>query len=166
MPDRDRFVFVDEWRLAAPPGEVWAVVRDLTAWPEWWPSVRRTTRLALGASGNHEAWEFRFRTRLPYDMGFVAEVRQNHTAYTGEARVAGRVVGEAAWRVEPVDGGASVCFEWEVRPQLAWMRTVAPVARPAFSWNHRSLMAEGAFGLARRLDTRLLATPVGVLLPA
>jgi hypothetical protein len=46
------------------------------------------------------------------------------------------------------------------------MRAVAPIARPVFSWNHRSLMAEGASGLARHLNARLLAEPVGVLLPA
>ena len=103
--------------------------------------------MSAGTPDGGAHWEFRFRTRLPYDMGFVAEVRQNHTAYTGEARVAGRVVGEAAWRVEPVDGGAKVGFEWQVRPQPAWMRAVAPLARPVFSWNHRSLMAEAAFGL-------------------
>ena len=139
-----------------PPGDLVPVV---AVGPSGGPGERRDTRrrIALGVP---------VPDRLPYDMGFVAEVLQNHTAYTGEARVAGRVVGKAAWRVEPVDGGARVCFEWEVRPQLAWMRRVAPLARPVFSWNHRSLMAEGAFGLARRLDTRLLATPVGVLLPA
>ena len=46
------------------------------------------------------------------------------------------------------------------------MRAVAPLARPVFAWDHRSLTAEGAFGLARRLDSGLLATPVAVLLHA
>ena len=166
MPDHRRFVFVDEWRLAAPPGEVWAVVRDLTAWPEWWPSVRRTTRLALAASGSHEAWEFRFRTRLPYDMAFVADLLVEDAELRVDARATGRVDGHGIFRVEPIDGGTLVRFDWEVRPRVTWMRVVSPVARPVFGWNHRSLMAEGAFGLARRLDTRLLASPVGALLPA
>jgi hypothetical protein len=43
---------------------------------------------------------------------------------------------------------------------------VAPLARPAFGWNHRSLMDEGGRALARRLGTRLLADPLGALLPA
>jgi len=166
MGDHGRFRFVDEWRIGAAPEVVWPVVTDLENWSQWWPSVRRVAPVTAGTPDGGSQWEFRFRTRLPYDMGFVAEVLQNHLAYTGEARVAGRVVGEAAWRVEPVDGGAKVSFEWEVRPQLVWMRRLAPLARPVFSWNHRSLMAEGAFGLARRLDTGLLARPVGVLLPA
>lgn len=166
MSDRGRFVFVDEWRLAAAPGDVWAVVRDAVGWPQWWPSVRRTTRLALGAPERHEAWEFRFRTRLPYDMAFVADLRVTDAELRVDAQATGRVEGRGVFRVEPVDGGALVRFDWEVRPQPTWMRVVAPLARPVFSWNHRSLMAEGAFGLARRLDTGLLARPVGILLPA
>jgi hypothetical protein len=166
MADRGRFVFFDEWRLAAPPDEVWAVVRDLPAWPEWWSSVRRTTRLAPRTADSHEAWEFRFRTRLPYDMTFVADLLVEDSELRVDARVTGRVDGHGIFRVEPVDGGALVRFDWEVRPLVTWMRAAAPVARPLFSWNHRALMAEGAFGLARRLDAGLLAAPVGVLLPA
>jgi hypothetical protein len=164
--DFGRFRFVDEWRIGAPAEVVWPAVTDLETWSQWWPAVRRVVPLSPGTPGGGSRWEFRFRTRLPYDMGFVAEVVRDDVRHTGEARVAGRVVGAAAWRVAPVDGGAQVRFEWEVRPQPAWMRMVAPLARPMFSWNHRSLMAEGAFGLARHLDTGLLATPVGVLLPA
>jgi len=164
MPDHGRFVFFDEWRVGAAPALVWSVLTDLETWPQWWPSVRRVSRVT--SDDGPDRWEFRFRTRLPYDMWFTAEVRRDEVARTGEATVTGRVAGEAAWRVEPVDGGTRVQFDWEVRPQLAWMRVVSPLARPVFGWNHRSLMAEGAFGLARRLDAGLLASPVGVLRPA
>ena len=109
------------------------MITHLETWSQWWPSVRRVAPVSAGTPDGGLHWEFRFRTRLPYDMGFVAQVLQNHTAYTGEARVAGRVVGKAAWRVEPVDGGARVCFEWEVRPQLGLdVEAVAPLARAVF----------------------------------
>ena len=166
MADRGRFVFMDEWRLAAAPDDVWTVIRNAAAWPDWWPSVRGTTRLALGAPDRHEAWEFRFRTRLPYDIVFVADLLVTDAELRVDARASGRLDGNGVFQVEPIDGGALVRFRWQVRPRLAWMRAIAPAARPVFSWNHRSLMAEGAFGLAQRLDTGLLATPVGVLLPA
>jgi hypothetical protein len=35
------------------------------------------------------------------------------------------------------------------------MNLAAPVARPAFTWNHDALMREAAQGLARRLDAEL-----------
>ena len=166
MADRGRFVFFDEWRLAAPAGRGLGGPPGPDRLARWWSSVRRVTRLALGTSDSHEAWEYRFRTRLPYDMAFVAELLVEDSELRVDARVTGRVDGHGIFRVEPVDGGAMVRFDWEVRPLVTWMRLVSPVARPIFSWNHRSLMAEGAFGLARRLDTGLLASPVGMLLPA
>ncbi len=161
-PERGRFDFFDEWRVAARPDVVWTAVRDVGTWPQWWRSVRSVT--LLDAPGAQVVHAFRFRTRLPYDMAFVASVLHDD-GHGVEAWVTGRVDGRGSWRVEPVDGGTLVRFDWWVRPQLAWMKAVAPLARPVFSWNHRSLMAEGARGLAARLDTSLLAPPVGVLLP-
>ena len=80
--------------------------------------------------------------------------------------MAGTVQGSGRWRVVAIAGGTLVRFDFWVRPQVAWMRAVAPAARPVFSWNHRSVMAGGAAALARRLNTRLLADPSGALLPA
>ena len=36
------------------------------------------------------------------------------------------------------------------------MNRLAPVARPVFAWNHGVVMRQGAEGLARLLDARLL----------
>jgi hypothetical protein len=163
MGDWGRFEFFDEWRLAAALEVVWPVMRDIEAWPDWWPSVRSVTPVTEGIP---QTWKFRFRTRLPYDMGFAAELRGDEPQVGVEARVTGRVRGTGRCRAAVVDGGTLVRFDWWVRPEPSWMRMVAPVARPVFRWNHRALMAEGASGLARRLDTHLLADPVGVLLPA
>ena len=164
MSDRGQFDFFDEWRLAAESDEVWAVVRDVESWPEWWPFVLSVTPMTGRTS---PTWEFRFRTRLPYDMVFVVELLRDDPQVGVEARVAaGTVQGSGRWRVVAIEGGTLVHFDFSVRPQLAWMRAVAPVARPVFSWNHRSVMAGGATALARRLATRLLADPAGALLPA
>jgi hypothetical protein len=165
MRDWGLFEFFDEWRLAAEPDAVAVVLRDIERWPDWWPSVRSVTPMT-GADGTGLTWTFRFRTRLPYDMIFTTEVITEDPLVGVEARVTGRVDGRGRWRGTPIDGGTLVRFDWTVRAWLAWMRAVAPLARPIFAWNHRSLMTEGAAGLARRLDTRLLADPVGVLLPA
>jgi hypothetical protein len=166
VPDHGRFVFFDEWRLAAAPIAIWAVIRDATTWPDWWRSVHRATLLVPAGPNDIERWEFRFRTRLPYDISFVADLSSDAAERRVEARVSGRVDGHGGCRLEPIGGGTLVRFDWEVRPQATWMRAVSRFARPVFGWNHRSLMAEGAFGLARRLDTRLLTSPIGALLPA
>lgn len=150
------FVFRDEWRLAAPPAAVREVVRAVESWSEWWPSVESVTRVP---SGDGEVWRFAFRTRLPYRMEFEARVLRDSQQGV-RTTVTGRVEGSGRWEVTEVDGGSVVGFDWEVRPQLLWMRVLAPLARPVFVWNHRELMDEGGEALARRLGTRLLAPTV------
>jgi hypothetical protein len=49
-----------------------------------------------------------------------------------------------------------VVYEWNVRTAKAWMNRIAPIARPAFEWNHDAVMRQGGEGLARRLGVELL----------
>jgi hypothetical protein len=49
-------------------------------------------------------------------------------------------------------------YEWDVRTARAWMNWLAPVARPAFAWNHDAVMRQGAEGLARLLGVPLLVS--------
>ena len=37
------------------------------------------------------------------------------------------------------------------------MNAIAPLARPAFAWNHGYVMRAGAEGIARELGARLIA---------
>ncbi len=153
------YEFCDEWRVAADPAQVWEVVRRVELWPTWWPSVRSVTE--VGTAGTAPAaWRFVFQTRLPYRMEFTAHVVRDDPLHGAETTVTGRVEGIGRWNVTPVEGGSLVRFTWIVRPQLAWMRALSPLARPLFVWNHRELMREGGEALAARLDTRLVAPPV------
>jgi len=159
--------FTDEWRVAAEPAQVWAVVRRVEGWPGWWPSVRSVVPLRNNRTGGAApGWEFTFRTRLPYTMIFDAELVREEPLVEVQTRITGRVRGSGTWGVRAVDGGTLVHFDWLVRPELAWMRRVTPLARPVFRWNHRQLMAEGGAGLAQRLGARLLSPPVTELRPS
>ena len=67
----------------------------------------------------------------------------------------GELTGVGRWRL--FEGPATaVIHEWNVRTTRAWMNALAPVARPLFAWNHDAVMRQGAEGLARLLDCRLL----------
>lgn len=47
-------------------------------------------------------------------------------------------------------------YDWNVSTTKAWMNLLAPLARPAFTWNHRILMHEGGKSIARLLNAPLL----------
>ena len=153
-----RYVFVDEWRLAADVETVWTVTRRLEEWPRWWPSVRSVTLLDPGSeTGVGAIWRFVFSTRLPYSMGWELEIVRVDLHALVEARVRGRIDGSGRWGVQEIPGGTLLRFDWVVTPRPAWMRVLSPLARPLFSWNHRALMTEGGEGLARHLGVPLLA---------
>jgi len=155
------FVFVDEWQVAAEIAQVWPVLRRIEGWPEWWPSVRSV--VPHPRPGSTPSWEFTFRTRLPYSLIWNAELVQEQPAARVEWQVSGQFTGRGICSVRAVDGGTLVWWDWVVRPQRTWMRLLAPIARPVFSWNHKELMDEGAGALARQLGTRLLRPPMSEL---
>jgi len=96
-----------------------------------------------------------FTTRLPYRLGFDIQVRHLQPPTTLEAVATGELEGVGRWTLTPDDGGTLVRYDWDVRTTRWWMNLAAPVARPAFTWNHDALMQEAAESLARRLDAEL-----------
>jgi hypothetical protein len=153
-----RYRFTDDWYVAADPAATADLVGRTRDWPSWWPSSLGVEPVPPRVAGAPDAARYTFSTRLPYRMVFQADVvRRAPTAV--ETVVVGRVRGAGRWEVTPVPGGSRVHFDWSVDPQVAWMRAVAPLARPLFVWNHRAVMAEGAHALADRLGVAVLRPP-------
>ena len=144
-----RYGFVTQWRLEAPPEPVWDTIYDTDSWPEWWPGVRRVEELvARPPDGVGGVPRFTFRSVLPYDLVFVLR-----SVFEEEAPAPDAVELARGDR----DGGSTTLFyQWDVRTTRPWMNALAPLARPAFAWNHDRVMAAGGEGLARRLGARLL----------
>ena len=116
MASVDRFI-------AAPPGQAWDLLVDVTAWPQWGPSVRRAilrdgaTGLSLGARG--DVWTA-VGVRMPF---VITEFEPGH-------RWSWRVSGVPATRhqVTASPGGCRVRFEvpW-------WATAYLPVCAVALS---------------------------------
>jgi hypothetical protein len=155
MPMTD-YHFVSTWRLQAPIERVWDEIFHTERWPSWWKYVHRVDQLDPGdADGLGRRQHLEFTTRLPYRLGFDIQVRHLQPPTTLEAVATGELEGVGRWTLTPVDGGTLVRYDWDVRTTRWWMNLAAPVARPAFVWNHDALMREAAESLARRLDAEL-----------
>ena len=150
--------FLTTWLLDAPVEEVFDAVYDAAAWPSWWRGVRRAELLEEGDErGVGRLWDFTWRSRLPYDLSFRLRVTAVERPWRLEGDADGELVGRGCWRLYQGGAGTAVSYEWDVSTSRAWMNRLAPVGRPAFAWNHDTVMRWGADGLARRLDARLLA---------
>jgi uncharacterized protein YndB with AHSA1/START domain len=148
--------FVSRWRIQAPIERVWEEIFHAERWPSWWKYVDRVDELERGAAdGVGRRQHLLFKTRLPYKVGFEVRATRVQPPSTLEADATGELEGTGRWMLTPDDGGTLVRYNWDVRTTRWWMSLLAPVARPAFRWNHDELMREGGESLARRLGARL-----------
>jgi len=148
--------FVSTWQIQAPIEQVWEEIYHSERWPSWWKYVVGVDELEPGdADGVGKRQHLLFRTRLPYTLGFDARVTCVQPPSKLEAEATGELEGTGRWTLTSADGGTLVRYDWDIRTTRRWMNLLAPMARPAFSWNHAELMREGGESLARRLGVDL-----------
>jgi hypothetical protein len=144
--------FVSTWQIQAPIERVWEEIYHAERWPGWWKHVAGVDVLEPGgADGAGRRLRLLFRTRLPYTLGFDVCLTRIQPPSELVAEAAGELEGTGRWTLSPADGGTLVRYDWDIRTTRWWMNLLAPVARPAFQWNHDELMREGGESLARRL---------------
>ena len=71
-----------------------------------------------------------------------------------DGRAFGELEGTGRWRLSAENGGTKVVYYWDVQTTKWWMNLLAPLARPAFKWNHDQVMEDGRRGLGRLLVAR------------
>lgn len=153
-----QFEFVTVWHIEAPLPEVCDVVSDCRRWPLWWDAVEKVEEVDPGDhAGVGSLRRFTWRGRLPYRLSFDVRVTRIVPLTLLEGEASGEVVGIGRWQFSR-DGDITVVrYEWQVDVARGWMKWVAPLARPLFKWNHDQVMRQGAEGMARLLNARLVA---------
>ena len=151
MPDS--YAFITQWWFDAPIERVWQAIRDSERWPSWWRSVVSVRKITPGdAAGVGEVRRFTWRGRLPYALTFDMRATRVEPPTAMEGVATGELEGTGLWRLAADGGGTAVRYDWNVRATKLWMRLLAPVARPLFSWNHDAVMRDGERGLRRLLE--------------
>lgn len=149
------YSFITQWWLDAPIERVWEAIRDAERWPSWWRSVRAVEKVSAGdETGVGEVRRFTWRGRLPYSLTFDMKTTRVEAPSVLEGIATGELDGEGRWRLATESGGTAVRYDWNVRATKLWMRFLAPVARPLFSWNHDAVMKDGERGLRRILESQ------------
>jgi hypothetical protein len=146
--------FVTVWRLRAPIGDVFRVIDDIDAWPEWWPHVREVARLeAAGPDGLGGTAGMTFLGKLPYKLRFDMRVsrRDPPTALAGDAT--GELVGSGTWTLSEEAGWTVVRYVWAIQTTRRWMNLLAPLpfVDEIFRLNHHAVMRGGLRGIRDRL---------------
>jgi uncharacterized protein YndB with AHSA1/START domain len=140
------YVFVDEWEVAAPPRAVFDALADARTYPEWWTPVYLDVDAdgppALGKrSAQH------FKGRLPYHLRTTSTITRLEPPRVVQGEVEGDLRGRGTWTLTPTAGGTHVRFDWRVFADRPLLRTLTPVLRPVFRWNHDWAIARATEGL-------------------
>lgn len=152
-----RYHFVTEFTVSAARDVVWEAVNDPTEWPSWWRWLKRVEPLAVGGPDQlGDRYRYSFGTALPYTLSFDLVIVETDPPRTLAAEASGELQGSGRWLLEDVaDGGTDVTYVWLVETTKRWMNMLAPIGRPAFSWNHDVLMRDFAKGVAQVTNSEL-----------
>ena len=148
------YKFVTVWDIEASIEQVWDVIEDADAWPEWWKGVLSVTELEKGdETGVGSIRRTVWKSALPYKLEFDSEVLRVERLKLIEARAFGELDGHGLWQFEADSNDRTrVQYDWRVKTTKAWMNVLAPIARPFFRWNHDTIMRWGEEGLKNRLS--------------
>ena len=150
------YAFTSNWVVAAPIQTVWDAIYHSERWPRWWPYVASVDELTPGnADGLNSVRRYTWTTRLPYRFVFDSRVTRVERPYVLEGSATGQLNGTGRWTLSPDGAGTRVRYDWNVSTGVTWMNVFAPIARPAFAWNHDAVMQSGAQGLARWLGVQV-----------
>lgn len=154
------YEFLTEWRVAATPDEVKAVLGDGPALPRWWPSVYLAVRTLSTGEESGLGREVALYTKgwLPYTLRWTLRVTEPITD-TGYALTAtGDLVGTGRWTFERDGPETVITYDWRVSASKPLLRRLTWLLRPVFAANHRWAMARGEESLRLELRRRRAET--------
>ncbi len=152
------YYFADRWYVDAPIEEVWPVIRDLAAYPQWWSEFVEAQKLN-DIDGVGGIIRVHAKAALPYHMYFEVEAVREEPPRVAESRVRGDLNGEMRWTLSSEGSGTRLVFEETVVTGKALLNVLAPLFKPLFAWNHRAMMRSGQQGLRRFLVERRATGP-------
>jgi hypothetical protein len=139
----NEYVFVDEWDVDAPIDAVFATVSDASTYPAWWRPVH------LSAQTDGDTATQRFQGRLPYRLTTRSTTTRHEPPTRHEVDVTGDLRGRGVWTLAPTQDAkrTHVRFDWHVFADRPLLRTLTPLLRPAFRWNHAWAIERARDGL-------------------
>jgi hypothetical protein len=148
-----KFHLTTDWRLSAPRDTVWRALCAVEDWPSWWRAVAKVEHLADGdANGVGTVRRMTWRTALPYSLTFVMRTTRVEPMMVIEGQADGELEGLGRWTLSGDSPWTNARYDWIVDITKPWQRTLAPLLRPAFAWNHNVVMRWGELGLAAKLE--------------
>ncbi len=136
--------FRSEWSVDVPPAVAYAILEEVAHYPEWWPQVKRTSKI------DDRRFEFIARSFLPYDIRCIAQQStRDPQRRILEVVLSGDLTGFSRFTIEPYREGSHLRYKQEVTLNKPLLNVLAPLAKVGFRANHAIMMRAGQAGLRR-----------------
>ena len=141
-----RYRFHSRWELTPRPATSSQLCGNYSTTRPGGPQVRAATQV-----DDDTCW-LTIRSTLPYNLRVLSRrTRDDDAAGTLEAALSGDLEGMSRWTISRSGPATLAVFDEDVVARKALIRTLGPVARPAFRANHAVMMAAGKRGLVAYL---------------
>lgn len=156
--------FQTEWRFAATPAEIEAILGDAPALMRWWQAVYLDVQVLETGDANGVGTVVTLYTKgwLPYTLRWSFRI----TEVVRPTRIAleawGDLAGTGVWTIEPDGDYVRVTYAWSVRADKPLLRYFSLVMKPIFAANHQWAMAMGERSLHLELLRRRATTPAAL----
>jgi carbon monoxide dehydrogenase subunit G len=139
------FRFTASWVVPAPPEATYAVLEDLSRYPDWWPQVLAVAKL------DDDTARVLCRSALPHTLDLVLRAVHREERLL-EVAITGDLEGDARWHLVAVPEGTRLDYAQGVEVTGRALGMASRTAGPLMRWNHDRMMAGCREGLARRLS--------------
>jgi uncharacterized protein YndB with AHSA1/START domain len=155
MPAND-YHFISHWTApGATCDEVFAVISDVEALPQWWPSVYlRVTPLARTAEAIGQEYDMYTKGWLPYTLRWRMTIATVTPPHVSRILASGDFVGRGIWTFTQTEEGVDITFDWKLQAEKPMLKWLSPLLKPAFAANHAWAMQQGQISLLRELARR------------
>jgi hypothetical protein len=151
------FRFDESWEI---PGsnvlEVYGVISRGELLPQWWKGVYLHAEKLTPGDEPKVGDRIRARARgfLPYELNFIVEAVELEPVRRVVVKTIGDFDGVWSATLEQRENGVHIDLVWEVTVLRPILRSLAPLLRPAFAWNHRWTTPRGERGLREYLASK------------
>jgi hypothetical protein len=152
-----QYHFITQWQFEAPLSDVWQAIYDSENWPSWWKSVKSVKETVAGdARGIGSIRTYTLTSPMGYHLSFNILLTDREDLLLLQGAASGHLHGTGSWYFTEQEGVTYVECHWQVATTVKWMNWLSFLLAPVFRYNHDLVMRNGARGLARKLQARLL----------
>jgi len=153
----DEYHFVADWSVDGTAAEVYAILKEPTEIPRWWPSVYLDVKVLEkgGDDGVGRVVELFTKGWLPYTLLWKFTLVEARAPHHFVLEASGDFVGRGQWTItDRTGGGCDIRYDWRVAARKPILRYFSFALKPVFSANHRWAMARGEESLRLELLRR------------